>query len=425
MSEGTSVIDPVQNARRFESFEIRRVKDVREITIRIAEGTFALFLSLFVLTIAAVGCVSLVRSGPQGFQPDPVLFFVTLPVVALVAIFMVLVTARRFLYWKVDQVGIHQSWLGFRHWSLPWNEIVSRRPGPVESPTWVSFGPLPIAGGVYQPLVLEDRQGRKRKVNRLGTNGHRLDAILRNHLNPTGEAHLAQIHADEMQRARAIHSRQGPAQVSLHLCTLDSPVVRMKKHEPRMLPVCCNCLGPGAVGVPISTSPGLLGYIDRFLRVLTPLNLFGILRVLIPHSFISLWIPLCPVCQARVHRGILSRIGPVLAVMTLICVGILFVGLAHDARLPRESALFLGLSMPFFLGALGIIWKETRRPSPAKLVRVVRWSFRGDWMEVQFGNPEYARLVYQLNEVNPDSGMDSCERPRRISGLISKGRANP
>jgi hypothetical protein len=129
--------------------------------------------------------------------------------------------------------------------------------------------------------------------------------------------------------------------------------------------------------------------------------------LLIPYSFLRFTIPLCPACHARVHRGVLRLVGPVLASMTLICVGLLFSGLAHDARLPRESALYAGLSVPFYLGALVIIWKQTRRPSPAKLVRVVRWSFRGGWMDVQFGNPDYARLVGELNEMNPDSGLHS------------------
>jgi hypothetical protein len=115
-------------------------------------------------------------------------------------------------YWRVDQAGIHQHWLGFRNWSLSWNEIVSRRLGPVASPAWLFLIFVPIAGGPYQPIVLEDRQGRKRKVNRLGTNGDRLDAFLRQYLNPTGEAHRAQTYANAIQNpdyARLVQELNG------------------------------------------------------------------------------------------------------------------------------------------------------------------------------------------------------------------------
>ena len=38
----------------------------------------------------------------------------------------------------------------------------------------------------------------------------------------------------------------------------------------------------------------------------------------------------------------------------------------------------------------------------AKLVRVLVASTGGDWIDVRFGNPEYAGLVDELNGVNPD-----------------------
>jgi hypothetical protein len=325
---GDPMTDLAGKVQWFEPFEIRRPKGVLEIAVRIVQGTVALYLSLAALAFVA-SCVRLVLGGQQGFQPDPVLRYIY-GAISLLAILMVFVTARRFVYWKVDQAGIHQFWFGFKNWSLPWNEIVSRRLGPVASPAWLFLILVPIAGGPYQPIVLEDRQGRKRKVNRLGTNGDRLDAFLLQYLNPTGEAHQAQTYSNAIQRATAIHSSQDPAQAALHLCTRDSPVVRMKMYEPRLLSVCCNCLGPAAVRVSISMSPGLIGFFnDNFLR---------------------LSVPLCSACQARLRR---------------------------------------------------------RWPTPAKLVKVVRANPGGDWMDVRFGNPDYARLVQELNGMTPDSPMRS------------------
>ena len=336
-SEGDPLTGLAGKGQWLEPFEIRRPKGILEIMVRIVQGTFALFVSVLALAWVVASCVRLVLRTQPGFQPDLTLLkdgpgylaFIGAAVI-LLAIFMVFVTARRFVYWRVDQAGIHQHWFGFRNWSLSWNEIASRRLGPVASPAWLFLIFVPIAGGPYQPIVLEDRRGRKRKVNRLGTNGDRFDAILRQYLNPTGEAHQAQTYANAIQGATAIHSRQDPAQLALHFCTRDSPVVRMKMHEPRLLPVCCNCLGPVAVRVPISTSPGLIGFFnDNFLR---------------------LSIPLCSDCRARFRRS----------------------------------------------------WS-----TPGKLVKVVRANSAGDWIDVRFGNPDYARLVQELNGMTPDSRMHS------------------
>jgi hypothetical protein len=89
----------------------------------------------------------------------------------------------------------------------------------------------------------------------------------------------------------------------------------------------------------------------------------------------------------------LGWIGPVAIAMALIVVGTFFFTLASVARQPWELAVSVVLGVPFILGALVILWKEIRRPSPAKLVKVVRASSGGDWMDVRFGNPDYARLV--------------------------------
>jgi len=44
-----------------------------------------------------------------------------------------------------------------------------------------------------------------------------------------------------------------------------------------------------------------------------------------------------------------------------------------------------------------MLWYEINRATLAKLVKVVRASSGGDWMDVRFGNPDYARLVGELN----------------------------
>jgi hypothetical protein len=255
---------------------------------------------------------------------------------------------------------------------------VSRRLGPVASPAWLFLIFVPIAGGPYQPIVLEDRQGRKRKVNRLGTNGDRLDAFLRQYLNPTGEAHQAQTYSNAIQRATAIHSSQDPAQAALHLCTRDSPVVRMKMHEPRLLPVCCNCLGPVAVRVPISMSPGLIGFFND--------------------NILHMSIPLCYACQARMRRSRSALFGRVAIALVLGSMAIIaFSSAALERAQPLHAFFFTALGLCFSTPLLAMLWNEIKRPSAAKLVKVVRANSARDWMDVRFGNPDYARLVDELN----------------------------
>jgi hypothetical protein len=408
VSENDPMTDLAGKVQWFEPFEIRRPKGFLEITVRIIQGLLALFLSLVALTIVVANCIQLVKGGQRGFQQDLVFAFVFESAILLLATLMVFVAARRFLYWKVDQAGIHQHWFGFRNWSLAWNEIASRRLGPMASPAWLFLVFVPIAGGQYQPIILEDRRGRKRKVNRLGTNGDRLDAILRPYLSPTGEARQAQTYSDSIQRAQAIHSHQDTAQVPLHLCTRDSPVVRMRFHEPKLLPVCCNCLGPKTVAEPISTSPGLIGFFnDNFLRLL---------------------IPLCSDCQARMHRRRYALFGRVAIALGLVTLAIIAFSVALDQTIPSHvffaipsHAFFVLLGSCFIAVLLAMLWHETRHPSAAKLVKVVEASSGGDWMDVRFGNPDYARLVDELNGMNPNSGLHRKDVPHpKAAGYDSK-----
>jgi hypothetical protein len=181
VSEGNPVNDKALKAPSFEAFEVRRAKSFLEILVRLEQGAAALLLSL-----ASVGLVTLlIRSGPQNDDPKARWMFV-LPFVFLATI-VVFLTFRRFLYWRVDGEGIHQYCLGLRNWSLPWTDIVSRQFGPPET-SWALLGPIAIMGSLNQPMVLKDRHGHRRKVNRLATNADRLDAIVQVYVNPGGYA---------------------------------------------------------------------------------------------------------------------------------------------------------------------------------------------------------------------------------------------
>jgi hypothetical protein len=376
VSAGEPISELTGKRQWFEPFEIRPSKSVLEIAVRVIQGTFALFLSLMALAyVIAIG-VRLSWQGNLDFQPGAVFWSIPL-VIAFLAMVMDYVAARRFVYWRVDQAGIHQYWFGLRNWRLSWSEIVSRTLGPQSSPAWLFLYFVPVAGGPYQPIVLEDRQGRKRRVNRLAQNGDRVDAMIRQHLDFAGEAHAARTYWNAIESASAIHSRQDPARVPLHLLTKDSPVVRMKMHEPRLLPVCCNCLGPRAVTVPISTSPGPIGFFnDNFLRLM---------------------IPLCSACQARTRRSRSALFARVAIALVLGSIAIIaFSSAALEPATPWR-VFFLVLGVCFCAPLLAMLWNEMSRPTPTKLVKVVRASSGGDWMEVRFGNPDYARLVDELN----------------------------
>jgi hypothetical protein len=155
----------------------------------------------------------------------------------------------------------------------------------------------------------------------------------------------------------------------------------MKMHEPLLVPACCNCLGPVAVRAPISMSPGLIGFLnDRFVRLL---------------------IPLCTECHARTRPDAFGFIGRATGTAILIMVGTLFFFLASTDDSPWTSLALVILGTPFFLGALAIVRNGMRRPSPEKLVNVVRANAREGWMDVRFGNPDYARLIADLNQAEP------------------------
>jgi len=232
-------------------------------------------------------------------------------------------------------------------------------------------------GGPYQAIILEDSQGRKRKVNRLATNGDRLDGIVRNLLNSPGEAKRAQTYSQAIRQAQAISAQQDPARGELHFATRGAPVVRMKLHEPVLLPVCCNCLGPAAATAPISMSPGLLGFLNE--------------------RFTRLMIPLCSACHSRTSRNPLVFVARTAGAIFLIIVGTLFFTLASVEKASWITALPVGLGVACLVGSLSLMRTEIRRPTPARLVKVVRVNSRQGWMDVRFGNREYARLVGELN----------------------------
>jgi hypothetical protein len=163
----------------------------------------------------------------------------------------------------------------------------------------------------------------------------------------------------------------------------------MKMHEPRLLPVCCNCLGPVAVEVPITVS-GMEGFFD--------------------HTFFRLLIPMCSECHIRMcQRQFALRLRVAIALVLgtfAICIAL---SMAFDRPPPSHigymipsRVFFAILSLCFFALLVAVLWKVITRPSAA--VKVIQANSAGDWMEVQFGNAEYARLVDELNRMKPDSG---------------------
>jgi hypothetical protein len=377
-----STCDPMTqiagNAQWFQPFEVGRTKSLLGIILSLVRGTMALLLSLACLAVVAMIIVGWLaprgRPNPEQYSPDLILANLILVLVLTLLVFL---TLRGFVYWRVDQAGIHQYRLGLRTWSLSLTEIVSRELGRYEL-TWLFLPFIAIPWKPYQAIVLQDRQGRKRRINRMATNGDRLDVLVRLYVNPTREAEIARRYTWATQAAQAAHSRRQAYRAPLHFATKDTPVVRMKMHEPLLVPACCNCLGPVSAQAPIPMSPGLIGFLnDRFVRLL---------------------IPLCSECHARTGRDAFGFVGRAIGTTVLIMVGTLVFFLASTDD-SRWSALALAvLGIPFYLGALAIVRNGIRRPSPEKLVKVVRANARQGWMDVRFGNADYARLIADLNQ---------------------------
>jgi len=374
VSEGNPVSDEALEAPWFEVFEVRRAKSFLEILVRLEQGAAALLLS-----IASLGLVTLlVRSGRQNGDPKPGWTF-ALPFIFLATV-LVFLTLRRLLYWRVDVEGIHQYCLGLRNWSLPWTEIVSRQLGPPET-SWAFLGPIIVTGNLNQPMVLKDRHGHRRKVNRLATNADRLDAMVQVYVNPGGQAELGRRYSRAVQNAQKTHSGQDPAHVPLHPIGRDSPVVRMKMFEPALVPVCCNCLGTVAFRAPIQMSPGPIGFLfDRFVRLM---------------------IPLCSVCHARTRTSLLESIGGVGGI-ALIVIGTIALVAAGSSRANWVDVVPAIFGVGCVLAGLRMVRRYLRRPRPEELVKVVRTNAGQGWMDVRFGNPDYARLVDDLNTSNSD-----------------------
>jgi len=369
VSEGNPVSDEALKAPWFEVFEVRRAKSFLEVLVRLEQGAAALLLSL-----GSLGLVTwLVRSGRQNGDPKAGWMF-ALPFIFLATI-VVFLTLRRLLYWRVDGEGIHQYCLGLRNWSLRWTDIVSRELGPPET-SWALLGPIYITGMLNQPMVLKDRQGHKRKVNRLATNADRLDAMVQVYVNPGGQAELARRYSRAVQNAQKTHAGKDPAHVPLHLIGRDSPVVRMKMHEPLLVPVCCNCLGAATVRARIPMSPGPVGFLfDRFVRLM---------------------IPLCSACHARTRTSLWGSIKGVGGI-ALIVIGTIALVEAGSSRASWVDVVPAIFGVGCVLAGLRMVRSYLRRPRPEGLVKVVRTNDRQGWMDVRFGNSDYARLVDDLN----------------------------
>jgi hypothetical protein len=295
-------------------------------------------------------------------------------VFAIEALFLTIAAARRFVYWRIDDSGIHQHRLGLWNWDLPWTEIVSRTVGPKRGKGALLVNAiLPILTGPYQAIQLRDRGGRKRKVNRAAMNGERLDALVRYYLNPAEETELAERYVHVMDAAEARYKARETSQAPFEFATRESPVVRLKLHEPRIPSICCNCLGPAAAW---------LDSIGNFSR-----------------PPVTIVVPFCAGCRARIARAKLKSLAWAVPGGITGFSGFFFLLLGC---LGREAVLIV-IGMVCALVTLAIAWGERRVPSVGRLVQVVRSNATEGWMEVRFGNQEYARLVAELNKVG-------CER---------------
>jgi hypothetical protein len=322
----------------------------------------------------------LARAGPRALlEGIPAVLFL----VAFIG-FLGFITLRRYVYWRVDQEGIHQRCLGMPIWHLPWAEIASRELGTAHN-TWIRFWRVPVVGGPYQILLLKDGRGRIRKVNRMAKNGDQLDALVRLHLDPREEADLAARHSRAVDTATGIHRRKSSTVSPLYLINQDSPVVRMKINEPLFVDACCNCLGPVARRVEIPMSPGLLGHLDP--------------------GYEGLPIPFCSECLDRTRT---RAQGPARALLIgfliFVAAGVLItVCTTGDMRKDERPQMLLiggtGLALVGFV--FWWSWKRIRCPAHDRLVKVLRLNGRQGWIEVQFGNPEYARLVADLLSAGP------------------------
>jgi hypothetical protein len=81
--------------------------------------------------------------------------------------------------------------------------------------------------------------------------------------------------------------------------------------------------------------------------------------------------------------------------LVLIVAGIVFV-------LVWMGVVLATFGVGCFLVGSQMVRLYLRRPAPENLVRVVRANAGQSWMDVRFGNPDYARLVDDLNTSNSD-----------------------
>jgi hypothetical protein len=392
----------------FEPFEVRRRRSFFEIMHRLVRVGFPLYLWL-----AFIGtCTGSLRTWPQNRDLLPLALLVFLPL-ALIFTFL---AVPRFVYWRIDHAGIHQRCLGFRNWDLAWNAIVSRTVGPDQSKRWVVIFPFvifPIMGGPYQAILLYDRAGRTRKFNRLATNGDKLDELIRHYLNPTREAEFSERYSQVMRAAQAKHEHSKPVQAllhhqhpetvqpPLHFVTRETPPVRVKWSEPNLPLVCCNCLGPATVraAAGIGLSPRLIGYALLGIGCGVPPSAKGFAGasgggfVLLGRVF---GFPLCAACHARTSWSGGSWVKAFVAGILLLMAGVTSVGFLDRPKDGVWWGIWSASSWIAFLGV--VIWGVMRDSSPSQLAKVARVNTSEDWAEVRFGNPDYARLVSDLNE---------------------------
>jgi hypothetical protein len=319
-------------------------------------------------------------TGFRAWSAEPQLYlFLPGAIILALALVVTIAAARRFVYWRVDCAGIHQRCVALWNWDLPWSEIASRTLGTARGKHVLLFGlVLPILTGRYQVIKLQTNTGQRRKVNRLAINGDQLDALVRYYLNPSEEKELAERYREIGETAQAKYEAQETYQVPLQFATRESPIVRLsiREREVHLPPVCCNCLGPVAVWAKagIEVSPQSITNFFRPARV--------------P-------VPICAVCRTRLVRSWLATLAwaVVAGMPAFLGFFLLLVGCFDPQARPL---ILVGLILT--LPAWAVAWRERHRSSVAKLVRLVRVNGREGWMEMRFGNREYAQLAARLNQ---------------------------
>jgi hypothetical protein len=353
--------------RQLPSFEPFKVRQLSFFEFMLRLEWIGAALLLWVMSFLVF--VQLIRD----WRVERIMLF-PLVILTPLALLLTVAAARRFVSWRIDDLGIHQRCLGIWNWDLFWLDIVSCDVGKPRGKRWLILLPIPILTGNYQAIILEDRWGRKRNVNRLALNGERLDALVRLYLNPTEEMEIAERYRQAVETAQEAHERQELAHAPLLFVTRETPSVRVrlvKNEGPQLPPVCCNCLGR-----------------PRKWAMVYSAGLWSFFR---PSR---LYVLLCADCHARTKRRILPLAG-----WYLVAAVLLFWGLIGFVSAADNHSIVMGIvGASICASSLWVVVRRiVRRPLAAKLVEIACVNAKEGWMDLRFGNEEYRRITADLN----------------------------